>query len=107
MIKKLTILLKKNLEIFVLILIILTSSVSITYFNYNKNVTNKNYNNLINNIFLKKTLNNIINNLEPKYKKINHKIKSGETFDKILNSYSIDKKEIIDIKNSLKKKNQY
>ena len=86
MIKKLTILLKEKFEIFILILIIITSSISITYFNHNKNVTNQNYNDLINNIYLKKTLNNIVNNLEPKYKKVNHKIKSGETFDKILNN---------------------
>ena len=26
----------------------------------------------------------LLNNLEPRYKKYNHKIKSGETFDKIL-----------------------
>ena len=104
MIKKLTIFLKEKFEIFILILIIITSSISITYFNHNKNVTNQNYNDLINNIYLKKTLNNIVNNLEPKYKKVNHKIKSGETFDKILNNYSIDKNEIINIKNSLIKK---
>ena len=42
------------------------------------------YNNFINNIYFKKTLNEIVNNLEPRYKKYNHKIKSGETFDKIL-----------------------
>ena len=104
MIKKFKIRLKKNFEIYLLILIILTSSASITYFNYNKNTNNQNYNNLFNNIYLKKTLNNIINNLEPKYEKVNHKIRSGETFDKILNNYSIDKKEITNIKNSLKKK---
>ncbi|MFL2853975.1 MAG: peptidoglycan DD-metalloendopeptidase family protein [Candidatus Pelagibacter sp.] len=53
---------------------------------------------------MKKTLNEIINNLEPRYKKYNHKIKSGETFDKILKEYSINKKEIIEIKESLLKK---
>ena len=37
-------------------------------------------------------------------KKIKHKIKSGETFDKILQSYSIEKEEITKIKNSLQKK---
>jgi murein DD-endopeptidase MepM/ murein hydrolase activator NlpD len=66
---------------------------------------NKNqYNNFINNIYLKKTLNEIVNNLEPRYKKYNHKIKSGETFDKILSGYSIEKEEIIAIKESLLKK---
>ena len=104
MLKKLIVTIKKNFEIFSLILIIIATSVSTSYFNYNKKISDQNYNNFIDNIYLKKTLNHIINGLEPKYKKINHKIKSGETFDKILNSYSIDKKEIIAIKNNLKKK---
>ena len=62
------------------------------------------YNELFNNVYLKKTLNEIINNLEPRFKKYNHKIKSGETFDKILKKYSINKKEILEIKESLIKK---
>ena len=62
------------------------------------------YINFIDNIFFKKTLNHIVENLEPKYKKIKHKIKSGETFDKILESYSIEKEEIIKIKSSLNEK---
>ena len=58
----------------------------------------------MNNIYFKKTLNHIVDNLEPKYKKIKHKIKPGETFNKIFEDYSDEKKEIIKIKNSLKKK---
>ena len=95
---------KKNLEIFTLVLIIFVTVVSTTLYNHNKNVATQNYNHLIDNIYLKKTLNHIINNLEPKYLKINHKIKSGETFDKILNNYSISKEEIIFIKENLAKK---
>ena len=49
-------------------------------------------------------INHIVNNLEPKYNKVKHKIKSGETFDKILENYSINKSEINKIKKSLKKK---
>tara|TARA_S200000501_G_scaffold369931_1_gene410273 strand:+ start:304 stop:1419 length:1116 start_codon:yes stop_codon:yes gene_type:complete len=45
----------------------------------------------------------MFNNLEPKYKRINHKIKPGETFDRILKSYSIEKEEILQIKNYLSK----
>ena len=62
------------------------------------------FGNFIDNIYLKKTLNEIINNLEPRYKIYNHKIKSGETFDKILEAYSIDKEEIKAVKESLIKK---
>jgi murein DD-endopeptidase MepM/ murein hydrolase activator NlpD len=86
--------------VFLFIITILTS----IYLNYKKNFNSKHYNNFINNIYLKKTLSEIINNLEPRYKIYNHKIKFGETFDKILNDYSIDKEEINALKVSLSKK---
>ena len=95
---------KKNIEIFGLIFLIFVTAISTSYFNFKKNNNNKTYNNFIDNIYLKKTLNYLINNLEPKYKKVKHKIKQGETFDKILEEYSIEKKEIKKIKNALKKK---
>jgi len=95
---------KKIWEIYALIFIILTT-IFLTLTHHSKqNVVNKNFSNLINNIYLKKTLNYTFNNLEPKYKKINHKIKSGETFDKILKYYSINKEEILIIKKNLLKK---
>ena len=81
MLKILKISLKKNIEILALILLILMTITLTSYFNYSKNKT---YNNFIDNIYLKKTLNHIVENLEPKYIKIKHRIKSGETFDKIL-----------------------
>jgi murein DD-endopeptidase MepM/ murein hydrolase activator NlpD len=95
---------KQNFEIFALVLVIIVTIISVQFFNYRENTINQNYSNFINNIYLKKTLNYIIYNLEPKYKKVNHKIKSRETFDKILKDYSINKEEIIVIKNSLKNK---
>ena len=95
---------KKNIEIFGLIILIIITATSTTYFNYKKNIYEKSYNNFIDNIYFKKTLNNIVENLEPKYLKVKHNVKSGETFDKILEGYSIEKKEILKIKNSLKKK---
>ena len=95
---------RKNFEIFFLILLILFASFFTSYFNFKNNNNKKIYDDFINNIYLKKTLNHLINNLEPKYKKIKHKINTGETFDKILEKYSIEKKEIIKIKQSLQKK---
>ena len=77
---------------------------STSYFNFKKNNSLQAYNNFIDNIYFKKTLSHLVDNLDPKYKKIKHKIKSGETFDKILESYSIEKSEIIKIKNVLKNK---
>jgi len=94
----------KNLNFLGLIsLVIITISIS-TYFSYQKKLNIQKYNNFLNNIYLKKTLKEIINNLEPRYKIYNHNIKPGETFDKILESYSIDKKEIKALKKNLLKK---
>ena len=104
MINKLKDKIKKRIEILALVFLIMITGISTTYYNYIKNLNIDNYNSFIDNIYLKKTLNHIVNNLEPKYQKFNHKIKSGETFDKILNSYSIDKDEIIIIKKNLQKK---
>tara|TARA_B100000787_G_scaffold62020_1_gene45524 strand:+ start:133 stop:1425 length:1293 start_codon:yes stop_codon:yes gene_type:complete len=103
MLKILKNIIKKNKEIFALILLLITTIIITIYIDNSKKNTSQTYTNLINNIYLKKTLNNIFNNLEPKYKKINHKVKSGETFDKILNSYLINKNEIIKVKKNLSK----
>ena len=95
---------KKNFEIIGLISLIVIAAIYTGLYNYKKNLSNNAYNSFVDNIYFKKTLNHIIKNLDPKYKKIKHKIRSGETFDKILENYAIEKNEIIKIKNSLKKK---
>ena len=102
--KKFLTLLSKNLNILGLVFLTIITILISTYFNYKKNLENQNYSNLLNNVYLKKTFNEIINNLEPRYKIYNHKIESGETFDEILRSYSIDEKEITTIKKNLSKK---
>ncbi len=102
--KKITFFLTKNLRIIGIIFLVIFTIIIALYSNYQKNLDYKRYNNFIDNIYLKKTLKEIINNLEPRYKKYNHKIKSGETFDKILKEYSIDNKEILEIKESLSEK---
>jgi len=104
MIKKFKTSLLKNLNILGLIFLTLLTILISSYFNYQKKLDSQKYSNFINNIYLKKTLNEIINNLEPRYKIYNHKIKSGETFDKILETYSINKEEIITVKKNLSKK---
>ncbi len=95
---------KKNIHIFGLVFLITVTVVYTSYFNFKKNNNIQAYNKFIDNIYFKKTLNHLVDNLDPKYKKIKHKIKLGETFDKILEDYSIEKSEIIKIKRSLKDK---
>ena len=96
---------KKNKELFFLIILILITVVSIQIYNVNKNKVNKSYVSLINNIYFQKNLKHILDNLEPRYIIIEHKIVQGETFDKILNKHQIPKSEIKKIKKILSKKN--
>ena len=96
--------LKKNVEILALGFLFFITVISTTYYNYNKKIIYNNYKNTLNNIYLKKTINHLFNSFEPKIKKIDHPILEGETFDKILNFYSISPQEIKDIKRQLSKK---
>ena len=98
---KLIKLVKKNTEIFLLFLLLIFTIFSTTIYNNKKLKTNENYKEVINNIYFQKSLKQIFDNLKPRYKSVDHKISSGETFDKILNNYSIPSKEILDIKKSL------
>ena len=95
---------KKNAEIFALFVLILITIISTTYFNHNKKKIYYNYKTIINNIYLKKTLNYTFNQLEPRFKEIEHRILEGETFDKILESYEINNSEIEEIRNKISKK---
>jgi len=104
MLKKLLLFSFKNLKTLGLIFLVISTISISTFSNQQKKIDSNRYNNFIDNIYFKKTINEIVNNLEPRYKKYNHKIKSGETFDKILVNYSIEKEEIIAIKESLSKK---
>ena len=104
MLKNLKTKLRKNTRLLSIFLLIVITVVLTSFLNLKENNNNKVFNNFIDNVYFKKTLSHLVDNLEPKYKKIKHKIKDGETFDKILENYSIEKSEIIKIKNSLKNK---
>ena len=91
---------KKN-EIVFLFLLIAITIISTTFYNNKKIVINEAYKSTINNTYFQKSIDYILNNLTPRYKNIDHKISSGETFDKILKKYSITSDEIIKIKKNL------
>ena len=91
----------KNPEITALILLTFITIIFTTYYNHSKSKIFNNYKETINNVYLKKTISYIFDSLEPKYKKITHKISEGETFDNILSNYSIEKSEIQKVKKKL------
>ena len=93
--------LKKNIEFIFLFLLLLITVLVTTFYNKKRVLINDKYKDVINNIYFQKSFNEIFNNLKPRYKNIEHKISNGETFDKILNIYSIPSDEVTKIKNNL------
>tara|TARA_B100000424_G_scaffold270336_1_gene269398 strand:+ start:249 stop:1535 length:1287 start_codon:yes stop_codon:yes gene_type:complete len=91
-------------EILALIILIIISTIFTLYHNYTKKEINKNYKEIIENVYFKKTVNHFFDKFEPRFKKISHSVQIGETFDSILENYFIDKKEIEVLKNKLNKK---
>ena len=65
MLKKIQIKIKKNLEIFRLILVLLITATFTSYYNYNKKKIINNYGDLLDNDYFKKSINHLYNNLEP------------------------------------------
>ena len=104
MVKKIKLKIKKNLEIFSLILVLIITVTFTSYYNYNKKKILNSYGDLLENVYFKKSLNHLFDNLEPRFKKVEHIVDIGETFDKILEQYSVNKFEIQQIKNELSKK---
>ena len=104
MLKKIKTEIKKKSEIVALILLVFITIASTTYYNQSKKKIISNYKNTIENVYLKKSISYFFNNLEPKFKKIEHKVQPGETFDNILKGYSVEEREISEIKKKLQKK---
>ena len=94
MFKKFRYKIKNKNEILTLIFLLIITATFTSYYNYEKKRNQTNYNNLINNLYLKKTTDHFFEKLEPKFKKVRHQIAEGETFDNILKQYFINKKEI-------------
>ncbi|MBD1166879.1 peptidoglycan DD-metalloendopeptidase family protein [Pelagibacterales bacterium SAG-MED09] len=92
---------KNKKENFALIFIIILTIFFASYYNFTQQKIKNNYNELLNNIFFKKTANHFFDKLEPKFKKIKHSITPGETFDNILDLYLNDKNEIKNLKNKI------
>ena len=79
---------------FVLLLLLLTLTViTISSYDRFKSEQLTNLENIIQNLYLQKTLESISNSLNPRFEKINYIIKSGQTFEAVLNEVNIDKQE--------------
>ncbi len=104
MISKFKFNIKNKNEILALVFLLIITIIFTSYYNFTKKKIGNSYNEILNNLYFKKTTEHFFNKLEPKFKKISHNITSGETFDSILNTYQINKKEIQNLKVKLSKK---
>ena len=84
---------EKNFYVVSLVFLVLLTVTITHFYNKQKSFTLKNYKETINNVYFQKSLNHIFNNLNPRYVNIDHRISRGETFEKILNRYSVSEKE--------------
>ena len=84
----------RDFRSFVLLLCLVTLTVIIvnTYDKFKSEQLN-NLENIAQNVYLQKTLQSISNSLDPRFEEIQYIIKSGETFELILNEINIDKLE--------------
>ena len=81
-------------------LIILTTTI-INFYDKFKYEQSKNLENILNNIYLQKTLKSISSELKPRFEKIDYIINSGESFEGILNEIKLDEVEKKNILNSV------
>ena len=91
---KVTSLIRKNTEVFLLILLLIVSTLIIQVYNsQNKKVDNE-YIKILRNTYFKKTINHIFFNLTPRYEQIDYSVKSGQTLKDILKEFSVKDEEI-------------
>ncbi len=86
--------LKKNIEIFLLIFLLIITIFITQIYNFNTKKIQKDYIDILRNSYFKKTVNYLFSNLKPKFVNIEHKIKSGDSIVNILNDLSVNEKEI-------------
>ena len=86
---KVTSFIRKNTEVFALILLLIVSTLIIQIYNsQNKKVDNE-YLKILRNTYFKKTVNHIFFNLTPRYEEIDYSVKNGQTLKSILKEFFI------------------
>ena len=92
-----------HIHIVALVLLILISIFSTNYYSSYKKNQIEALENIIENIYLKKTTDLFINSLKPRFETVNYIIGTGDTFEKILNEINVPKNEKIKILKKISK----
>ena len=96
---------KKNIEIFLLILLLIISVFITQIYNFNSKKIQSDYLEILRNSYFKKSVKYFFSNLKPKFEEVEYKIKGGDSIVSILNELSVNKTDIQNIINLLKKTN--
>ena len=84
----------KEFRSFIILIFLITLTVIIINFHTKiRSEQISSLDNILQNIYLQKTLQSISKSLEPRFEKIKHTVIQGETLDKIINNILLDKKE--------------
>ena len=86
--------LRKNIEIFLLIFLLIISIFITQLYNMNVKKVQKDYLEVLRNSYFKKSISYLFSNLKPKYEDIEYKVKTGDTLVSILKSFSVNKYEV-------------
>ena len=86
--------LRKNIEIFLLIFLLIISVFITQLYNMNVKKVQKDYLEILRNSYFKKSISYLFSNLKPKYEDIEYKVKTGDTLLSILKSFSVNKYEV-------------
>ena len=85
---------RKNTEVFLLMLLLVVSTLIIQVYNSQTKKVDNEYIKILRNTYFKKTINHIFFNLTPRYEQIDYSVKSGQTLKDILKEFSVKDEEI-------------
>ena len=85
---------RKNTEIFLLMLLLVVSTIVIQIYDSQGKKVDNEYIKILRNTYFKKTINHIFFNLTPRYEQIDYSVKSGQTLKDILEEFSVKNEEI-------------
>ena len=98
---------QKNYEVFFVILLIIISTIITQLYNESKKIYEKRYINLINNLYFQKTVNHIIEEIQPKFEFIEHRVSQNESLNSIFTENNVSKSEIGLLQKNIKNKSSF
>ena len=98
---------KQNFEVFFVLLIILITTIITQLYNESKKNYEKRYITLINNLYFQKSVNHFINEIQPKFEYVEHRVSQNESLNSIFIKNNIPNTEAFLIEKNLKKNKSF